>query len=789
MLDHFRAACHAVAYAHSRGVLHRDLKPANILVGKFGETLVVDWGLAKIAGTTEATRTDAEGTLTAAYEAHGEATALGQAVGTPAFMSPEQAAGRWNVVGPESDVYSLGATLYYLLTGKVPFTGADHAEVLAKVQRGEFTPPRQVRPQVPRGLEAVCLQAMALKPEQRYATAAALAADVEHWLADEPVTAYREPVLLRLARWGRRHRAAMAGVAGLLVMAVVGLAGGLAAVERERLQTAHERDDKERALQAEMAARRETADAVRRVRQALARVSDQAIEEALGREGRLTEPQKEFLRGMLKEFEEFAATRGDTAEAREIRAEGHDRVGGVRYRLGELKEAEANYREALALRNQLAADFPTRPDFRQILATSHNHLGLLLRETSRPKEAEQAFQDALTLQKQLVADFPTQPEFRQELAVSHYNLGRLLRDTGRLGEAEAAFHDARTLQERLAADFPTRPEFRHELTRIHNNLGHVFELTARLKEAEATYRYVVTLQEQLVAEFPTRPEFRQELAKYHNNLGIVFQSTLRLQEAEAPYREALRLWKQLAADFPTRHDLRRNLAISHHNLGNLFRNTRRLDEAERFYHDALTLQKPLAADFPKMSDYRSELAASLVGLAEVLQDRRDFAAARQLLEEAQPHHQAGLQANPRDPQYRYYYRWNLSVLVPTLAGLRDPASALRTAGKLRDLGWDAADDAYEATLGLAKCIPIVGKDEQLSPEERQRQTLLFANQALAMLRHAIDKGYKDVAQLKQDKDLDPVRQREDFQNLLAELDARSRLKEETTKDTNNTKKN
>src|SRR5262249_43557177 len=190
---HFVAACHAVAYAHSRGVIHRDLKPANILVGKFGETLVVDWGLAKKVGHVEPAKADAEGTLTTAEEPAGEGTGMGQAVGTPAFMAPEQAAGRHDVVGPAADVYGLGATLYYLLTGRAPYEGNDKFALLAAVQRGALTPPRLARPGVPRALEAVCLKALALDPERRYATAQALAQDVERWLADEAVAAYREP--------------------------------------------------------------------------------------------------------------------------------------------------------------------------------------------------------------------------------------------------------------------------------------------------------------------------------------------------------------------------------------------------------------------------------------------------------------------------------------------------------------------------------------------------------------------------------------------------------------------
>src|SRR5206468_3178820 len=120
--------------------------------------------------------------------------------GTPPYMSPEQASGRIDLLGPASDVYSLGATLYTLLTGQKPFPEGDVGTILRRVQRGDFAPPRRVRRTVDAALEAVCLKAMALRPEDRYASPRALADDLERWLADEPVTAYREPLRRRLAR-------------------------------------------------------------------------------------------------------------------------------------------------------------------------------------------------------------------------------------------------------------------------------------------------------------------------------------------------------------------------------------------------------------------------------------------------------------------------------------------------------------------------------------------------------------------------------------------------------------
>ncbi len=222
LLRRFLDVCNAMAYAHSRGVIHRDLKPANILLGQYGETLVVDWGLAKPLNRPEPAPDGEE--LPLAPSGSGSAETLpGSAVGTPQYMSPEQAAGRLDRLGPASDVYSLGATLYSLLTGRAPVESRSIVEILDQVQRGEFPPPRQVNPWIPRALEAICLRAMALRPEDRYGSPAALAGDIERWLADEPVSAYAEPWPARLGRWARRHRSAVVA-AGLLLAAVAVIA-------------------------------------------------------------------------------------------------------------------------------------------------------------------------------------------------------------------------------------------------------------------------------------------------------------------------------------------------------------------------------------------------------------------------------------------------------------------------------------------------------------------------------------------------------------------------------------
>jgi tetratricopeptide (TPR) repeat protein/serine/threonine protein kinase len=227
LLGRFVDICDVIAYAHSRGILHRDLKPDNIMLGKYGETLVVDWGLAKPLGAPEEAKDRSEPLFQPSGDGSAE-TQMGAAIGTPQYMPPEQAAGRLDVLGPASDVYSLGATLYCVLTGQSPFPDPTVGEVLQKVQRGEFPPPRQVNPKTPTALEAVCVKAMALRPEDRYPTARILAHDIEQWLADEPVSAWREPWRVRVGRWMRHHqKLAAATVAGLLVAILAGGAGAL----------------------------------------------------------------------------------------------------------------------------------------------------------------------------------------------------------------------------------------------------------------------------------------------------------------------------------------------------------------------------------------------------------------------------------------------------------------------------------------------------------------------------------------------------------------------------------
>jgi eukaryotic-like serine/threonine-protein kinase len=227
LVGRFIDACHAVAYAHHRKILHRDIKPINIMLGPFGETLVVDWGLAKSFDGSRSGEYPIPVDDSALHPESGSGmtpTRIGSEIGTVGYMSPEQAAGRLTELGPASDIYSLGATLFCVATGHAPFEGAGKAEFLRRVREGDFFRPRRVNPSVPAALEAICLKAMALRPADRYQAVGELIEDLERWRAGQPVGAYPEPFLDRMSRWSRRNKTTLAGAAVLLLSATIGMA-------------------------------------------------------------------------------------------------------------------------------------------------------------------------------------------------------------------------------------------------------------------------------------------------------------------------------------------------------------------------------------------------------------------------------------------------------------------------------------------------------------------------------------------------------------------------------------
>ena len=228
LLRRFIDVCDAVGYAHGRRVLHRDLKPGNIMLGKYGETLVVDWGLAKATATGAVSQPEQEEMRTELpivprSGSTAAPTVAGAAIGTPEYMSPEQAQGLLDQLGPATDVYSLGATLYCLLTGRPPIVARETSGKIEKAIAGDFPPPRQIDRSIAKPLEAICLRAMARNPADRYPSPGDLSHDLERWLADEPVHAFHDPLLSRFGRLLRKNRAVAWSLIAMAVTAIAGL--------------------------------------------------------------------------------------------------------------------------------------------------------------------------------------------------------------------------------------------------------------------------------------------------------------------------------------------------------------------------------------------------------------------------------------------------------------------------------------------------------------------------------------------------------------------------------------
>ncbi len=669
LLTRFVAVCNTVAYAHSRGVIHRDLKPANIMFGAYGETLVVDWGLARVLDQPDAEKkSDGAVRLTGCSST---VTALGYAVGTPAFMAPEQAAGEVDRVGTASDVFALGSTLYCLLTGEAPY-GGTNALVLAGM--AEVEPAGQRKRGVPAALEAVCAKAMAARPQRRYATARDLARDVERWLADEPVSVHREPWPERWRRWARRHRSLVSGAVVLLLAGVVGLGLGLWAVGREQARTAEALEQAQQNLERAEAnlelakkavdecfnvaredplfqsPRMEKArklllektlpfyqqfqvqrpdDPALRREQANQLVRVAYIESVLGRPGRALEGSRQALQVLTR----LAEDHPETARYQRDLARAHAGLGARLRVLGRRQEALREHRQALAIRTRLARS--DSADDQNELARAHNLLGLLLAELGRRDEALAEHQRARDIATALVKTHPGVPAYRGELASTHNNRGALLYRLGRLDEALAEFRLARDLQALLAREQPWRHTHQADLASMTANLANVLSERGQHQEALEEYRLALAGWTKLVQTHPDVPAYRRILAGTHANRGRLLTGLGRVEEAVAEYRLGRNVLSELAKANPEVPAYRRMLAGTHNSLGVLLGGQGLANEALQEHQQALRLRRELARAYPDVPEHRDDLAGTHRNLGVLLRQQG-------LREEALKHHRQAL---------------------------------------------------------------------------------------------------------------------------------------------------
>jgi serine/threonine protein kinase/tetratricopeptide (TPR) repeat protein len=567
LVQAFVAVCHTVAFAHSRGVIHPDLTGQNIDLGDFGEVILLDWGLAKLVdrpAATDGAEADFDPAATTPWvdpaAAGSDMTAAGQVLGTPVYMAPEQASGRADQVGRRTDVYGLGAILYEILAGRPPFDGDSTQEVLRKVREEAPVPPRQVCRSAPRALQAVALKAMAKAPGDRYATATDLAADVQRWLADEPVGAWREPWTFRARRWVSRNRTTVvAGVATL----------GVAAFALAVLLTMQARANRELgiALEKETTALGIASDESRAAEQALQAFYTGISEDVILRRPELAELRQRLLRAALSFYERRVRDLSDPWRAQERQsiagvAAALDRIASIQAALGERDAAIQTRRRSIELLDSNTSVAPA------VVINSLVNLGNLQRQAGKPEDAVRSFRDALDRLERAV------PEDQQGSmqALIRADLGRLLHDTGRSDEARRMLEQAQDQQERLVRAAPSgrmSGYARGKLAATITTLGNIEEAEARWPEALGAYEKAVAIYEDLHRKLPNDTYYCVELARGLNNLGLAQATTGKMEEGLRNIERGRTLREALLADQPLNIEYRGDLARSHYHLARL----------------------------------------------------------------------------------------------------------------------------------------------------------------------------------------------------------------------------
>jgi tetratricopeptide (TPR) repeat protein len=252
---------------------------------------------------------------------------------------------------------------------------------------------------------------------------------------------------------------------------------------------------------------------------------------------------------------------------------------------------------------------------------------------------------------------------------------------------------------------------------------------------------------------------------------LLLTRSSRFAEAEKEYRAALPLWQAVAAAFPAEPLYRLRHGGCHNLLGTMLDNAGRPREAEAEHRRALAILGPLAEQ-PGTALYRNELAGNMVNLARKLIRQDQHAEARRWLEQAGPHHQAALAAEPRNAVYRLYFRNNRWVLADCLVALGDHAATAQAVEQWVQTAVDAKHDPFNAACSLAHCVRLAEKDEALTATQRQELTQKYADRVLVLLRQAITNGFQDAEALKKTPALEPVRSRPEYQTLLTELETK-----------------
>jgi eukaryotic-like serine/threonine-protein kinase len=755
LLRRFSDVCNAIDYAHSRGVLHRDIKPGNIIVGKHGETLVVDWGLAKVTGRSDPV--SGERALLPSSASGSAETLPGSALGTPAYMSPEQAEGNVEHLGPRSDVYSLGATLYYLLTGRPPVEG-NVASVLRAVQQGDFKPPRHVDATIDGALEAVCQKAMARRPDDRYASPLALVEDVERWMADERVLAWREPLARRARRWAKRNRTAVTAAGVALLALVTGLSAVLAVQTKAKADVTKAFRREANANSALAAANAELTRSKMAV-QARYELAVEAIktfhtgvsEDFMMKQDRFKDLRNKLLMSasdfygklgaLLREATDLPSRRallaanfevaglavrvGRQADALAMQstvlasrqalareagamneagldvtalqldvAISHRALGGTADALGKRDEALSAYNAALAVLKPLAAAHPDRTEIQHEMAATQGDIALHLTEAHRPAEALAALESVLPIFEKLATAEPDNRRSIFSIALSRFKMAGQLHEMNRLAEAQATYEAAQAAWQKLSVSSPDYLRFRVQsaLADCHLCIAGIWWESGKREQAGVAIDAALVIFKKMVEAFPADTQAQQNLARGLREVGAVRRENGKTAEALVAFEQALTTMRRLAEANPEVVAFQSALASDYAQITYVQKSMGRTAEALTALKESLSILRKLSEAHPNMPDYQRELGRSLNYSGELHASAGQLSDALASFEQARELHERLVRDYPHVRDYRAGLQSSLAQLGQVLRGLGKPAEAEAQYRKALALARKLVDD-------------------------------------------------------------------------------------------------
>lgn len=741
--DHIRTAtelaiqaAEALHHAHDVGIVHRDIKPSNLLIDRQGKLWVTDFGLARC-------------------QAGNNITMTGDLIGTARYMSPEQATGRGNLVDFRSDIYSLGVTLYELLTLHPAFAASDRHALLRQIEQDDPSPPRRLNSAVPIDLETIVLKAIAKSRDERYESAQAMADDLRRFLDGKPTLATRPTLLDRTGKWAERHRMFVASVVGVLLLALFGSA--VAA-----LLIAGEKDKTEKAL---AASRDNFAQSQANLHKAVDVVDrfGMRLANQLANVPGMEDFRRSVLLETLGDYEGFAEQLQHDPEMRFALALSYSHMGTMHEQLGEMDAALLAYHKAKQLYGELSAERLQVPRFQHDLAICHNNVGDILFQQGDVPRAKAAYDEALAIQRALATAHSEEDAYKSALAATLVNVGHLQRATNQIDHAKHTYDEAIALQQGLCERHPSHAAFQRDLAVSYAQLSFL-HANEDLGRAEQFNSKALAIHKRLTDADPTGLAPLSDLATCYNHRGAIFSKRGRTADAVAACEAATNVQERLVQRAPTIVHYQEELAVSYNNLGQMLVATSS-DKAKARFDQAQALFTKLVDVSPDSPRYRAQLGGVLANLGPLLEGTQP--------EQARAAYQQAIEyqtwALERAPQIVDFRIWLSSSYVKYGRFLReqdDPIGAAQVALRRRTLWKGIGARLHRVAVELAKAATMLAESD---PKDSRK----WADAAVATLEEAVDAGYEDGEELTNNASFGVLADHEGFRTLLADLTGKS----------------